>query len=95
MPTLIIQTNEDGTVSIAAPAQVPPELMADAEQVESLEQAAQIVQDVLGAEQTGSQGEQMPAEPGQGQEGQMQQPPEGDQEAAMEQGYRNVRGAPR
>ena len=53
MPHLIIQTNPDGTVLIAAPAQIPPELMEGAESAESLEQAAQIMQDVLGAEQTG------------------------------------------
>ena len=60
MPHLIIQTNEDGTVLIAAPQQIPPELMEGAESAESLEQAIQIAQEVLGAENTG--GDQ-PADP--------------------------------
>ncbi len=90
MPALIIQTNEDGTVSIAAPQQIPPELLADAEQVASLDEAAQIVKDVLGADQAGEQpaGPDMVAPASEA-------PPVADEEAAMEQGFRNVRGAPR
>ena len=87
MPALIIQTNEDGTVSIAAPAQIPQELLADAETVNSLEEAAQVLQDVLGAEQTGEQAP--PAAPGgSGPQGEQPMDP-------MEQGFRNVRGTPR
>lgn len=102
MPCLIIETQPDGTVKIAAPAQVPPEMLADAETVESLEQAAQVMQDVLGADQ----GSGRAVEPDADQTGGA---PDGDadnmggaaQPAAegamdpMEQGFRNVRGAPR
>lgn len=92
MPALIIETQPDGSVRIAAPAQIPPELMADAEQVGSLDEAAQVVVDVLGAEQTGAPQEpgRVPDESVPGQSG------DGDTtESAMEQGFRNVRGAPR
>lgn len=93
MAVLIIQTNPDGSVSIAAPAQVPPELMADAEQVASVDEAAQVVQDVLGAEGAGP-GAPM-GEGGETATEEVAQPQAQDQEAAMEQGFTNVRGARR
>lgn len=90
MPTLIIEAY-DGRVRIAAPGQVPPEMMADAEEVSSLEEAAQLVIDVLGPEQGNS--EQQPGDGASEEAAEPQgQPP---QEDAMEQGFRNVRGAPR
>lgn len=99
MSALIIQTNEDGTVSIAAPAQIPPELLADAETVASLEEAAQIVQDVLGADMTGGKEQDAPMDAGTGQlptsEGGAPQAEAEDPDAAMEQGFTNVRGARR
>lgn len=95
MPVLIIQTNPDGSVSIAAPAQVPPDLMADAETVASLDEAAQVLQDVLGAEQA-APGEQQ-QDPGRvADESVPGQSGDGDvTEDAMAQGFQNVRGAPR
>lgn len=96
MAALIIQTNPDGSVSIAAPTQIPPELMADAEQVESIEQAAQVLQDVLGAEQAGGTVPDESVDPaGSGDGTPVKQQPAQDPEADMEQGFRNVRGAPR
>jgi hypothetical protein len=91
MAVLIIQTNEDGTVSIAAPAQVPPELLADAEQVGSLDEAAQVLVDVLGAEPS-----ELAKDPEGGETATEEvAAPQASTEDAMEQGFRNVRGAPR
>lgn len=100
MPALIIEVRDDGSVLIAAPAQIPPELMADAQQVASVEEAAQVVTDVFG--QAGEQqaapegGEQqrgnVPDEsvPGQSGDGDVvteQQPAADDEDAAMAEGF--------
>jgi hypothetical protein len=109
MPALIIQTNEDGSVSIAAPASIPDELMSDAEQVASLEEASQVVQDVLGTagEQPAAGSEEAgpgegAAEPQGAEQGEAQDnggmpsaAMDAQAEAAMQQGFQNVRGAPR
>jgi hypothetical protein len=92
MAVLILQTNPDGTVAVAAPAgPLPPELMADAEQAASLDEALTLVGEVLGAEGEGKPvtGEQPPAGAS------AAAPATDDPEAAMQQGYANVRGQPR
>lgn len=48
MAILIIQTNEDGTAMVAAPAQVPPELLQDAVPAANLEEAMELAKGALG-----------------------------------------------
>ncbi len=60
MAVLIIQTNPDGTAMVAAPAQVPPELLQDAVPAANLDEAMQLAQAALGnaegAEGAGGEG---------------------------------------
>ena len=59
MAVLIIQTNPDGTAMVAAPAQVPPELLQDAVPAANLEEAMQLAQAALGGgEGAGMAGEE-------------------------------------
>lgn len=53
MAILIIQTNPDGTAMVAAPAQVPPELLQDAVPAANLEEAMQLAQAALGQAEGG------------------------------------------
>lgn len=57
MAVLIIQTNPDGTAMVAAPAQVPPELLQDAVPAANLEEAMQLAQAALGQAEGGEGGE--------------------------------------
>lgn len=76
MAILIIQTNEDGTAMVAAPAQVPPELLQDAVPAANLEEAMELAKGALGqtegaeegAAPGGMEGEGGEAAPGMGQE---------------------------
>ena len=93
MAVLIIQAHEDGTVAIAAPDQIPPELMPDAEQLAQVDEAAQIVKVVLGADQTGADGAGNEEAAVSEESGTVAPAAPANEEAAMEQGFRNVRGA--
>lgn len=53
MAILIIQTNPDGTAMVAAPAQVPPELLQDAVPAANLDEAMQLAQAALGQAEGG------------------------------------------
>jgi hypothetical protein len=86
MPALIIATQPDGTILVNALPEAPPEMMEGAQPAESLEEAASMVNDVLGAQQTGeepTEGEDRRAEEG--------EDPSTAQDA-MTSGFDSVRG---
>ncbi len=56
MAVLIIQTNPDGTAMVAAPAQVPPELLQDAVPAANLEEAMELAKGALGQTEEGEGG---------------------------------------
>lgn len=91
MPSILIHTNDDGTVT-AAPIDATPDMLAQGETFASLDEAMDAVSEVLGG------GEQdVPGDTDDGQEGTM--PPEGKQmgpdpmptDDPMTQGYRDAR----
>lgn len=57
MAILIIQTNPDGTAMVAAPAQVPPELLQDAVPAANLEEAMELAEAALGQGESAEGGE--------------------------------------
>lgn len=67
MPYMLICAKDDGTVHVNAfPGDAPPDMLADAQPVADLEEAARMVPGVLGAEEpavAGEEGEEA-AQPG-------------------------------
>lgn len=99
MAALILMTKPDGTVQVAVAqeAQIPPELMQDAETLPDVASAAQAIEQVLG-----EGGEHQGADQGAGAESaaadasaqDASQPPgasEPDEDNAMAQGFNNAR----
>jgi hypothetical protein len=63
MPAIIICTKPDGRILVSAMAEVPPEYEQDALEVASLDEAASLMQDVLGeGEATTGEMQEEPAE---------------------------------
>ena len=69
MAILIIQTNEDGTAMVAAPAQVPPELLQDAVPAANLEEAMELAKGALGQTEGAEGADQAGGMEGGGEEG--------------------------
>lgn len=92
MPAILICTHEGGQILVNAfpDDQIPPELLQDAQPAASLEEAASMVQDVLGA---GAEGQQTGGEEGAGDQPgpEAMEAEPADTDSAIEAGYNRAK----